>query len=331
MIKVFQYQKKKICCRITGNGSPVMLVHGFGEDSAVWRNQIEAPSEFHSQPSLASVAPQGGEPASAQSQLTQNFLLNEKFKFIIPDLPGSGQSEMIDDMSMEGMAEVLHAIIHEENIDRCTVIGHSMGGYITLALAEKYGNHLNGFGLFHSSSFADSEEKKTARRKGIEYINQHGAFEFLKATIPNLFSQQTKDERPEIVNEQLATLLRSHDTTTRQNQNTTTNYCARAFYHGKIRCSSTAGRQPATEPPARKFVHSHSSAFGTYGNAGRTSIIQSIFGKIFAEYPNSILTNPINETPFSCHTIFLSFSIGLCCSYNWRRNEIYIRISGCCS
>jgi pimeloyl-ACP methyl ester carboxylesterase len=172
--KEFQYQNKKIFYRITGNGSPVILVHGFGEDSEVWRNQIDS--------------------------------LHDKFQLIIPDLPGSGQSELIDDMSMEGMAEVLHAIIHEENIDRCTVIGHSMGGYITLALAENYWNHLNGFGLFHSSSFADSEEKKTARRKGIEYINQHGAFEFLKATIPNLFSQQTKDERPGIVNEQLATL-----------------------------------------------------------------------------------------------------------------------------
>jgi pimeloyl-ACP methyl ester carboxylesterase len=193
MNKEFQYQHKKIFYRIIGTGSPVMLVHGFGEDGEVWRNQ--APSN----------SPQRGELDSAQSQLIEKSLLN-KFQFIIPDLPGSGQSELIDDMSMEGMAEVLHAIIHKEDIDRCTVIGHSMGGYITLAVAEKYWNHLNGFGLFHSSSFADSEEKKTARRKGIEYINQHGAFEFLKATIPNLFSQQTKDERPGIVNEQLATL-----------------------------------------------------------------------------------------------------------------------------
>ncbi len=174
MNKTFQYQHKKIAYRIIGSGSPVMLVHGFGEDGQVWRNQIDS--------------------------------LKEKFCLIIPDLPGSGQSELIDDMSMDGMAEVLHAIIHEEDIDRCTVIGHSMGGYITLALAEKYWNHLNAFGLFHSSSFADSEEKKTTRRKGIDFINQHGAFEFLKTATPNLFSQQTKDEKPELVDEQIALL-----------------------------------------------------------------------------------------------------------------------------
>ncbi len=175
MNKEFQYQHKKIFYRIIGNGNPVMLVHGFGEDGQVWRNQIDSVKRSSS-------------------------------ILIIPDLPGSGQSEMIDDMSMEGMAEVLHAIIHEEDIDRCTVIGHSMGGYITLALAEKYWNHLNAFGLFHSSSFADSEEKKTTRRKGIDFINQHGAFEFLKTATPNLFSQQTKDEKPELVDEQIALL-----------------------------------------------------------------------------------------------------------------------------
>ena len=174
MNKVFQYQHKKIAYSIIGSGSPVMLVHGFGEDGQVWRNQVDA--------------------------------LKDKFQLIIPDLPGSGQSELIDDMSMSGMAEVLHSIIHEENIDRCVVIGHSMGGYITLALVENYWNHVSAFGLFHSSSFADSEEKKAARRKGIDHINQYGAFEFLKTATPNLFSQLTKDEKPELVDEQLALL-----------------------------------------------------------------------------------------------------------------------------
>jgi pimeloyl-ACP methyl ester carboxylesterase len=63
-----------------------------------------------------------------------------------------------------------------------------MGGYITLAYVEKYASSLHAFGLFHSTSYSDTEEKKATRRKGIEFINQHGAFEFLKTTSPNLFS-----------------------------------------------------------------------------------------------------------------------------------------------
>jgi pimeloyl-ACP methyl ester carboxylesterase len=174
MEKEFQYQNKRIYYRIIGKGKPVMLVHGFGEDGEVWNNQVE-------------------------------FLKNS-FQLIVPDLPGSGRSAMIEDMSIEGMAEVLHSIIHEEDIEACPVIGHSMGGYILLAFAEKYWNHLTAFGLFHSSAFADGEEKKATRRKGIEFINQHGAFEFLKTATPNLFAPKTRDERPELIDKQVAGL-----------------------------------------------------------------------------------------------------------------------------
>ena len=160
MTKEILYQNKKIFYSSIGNGDPVMLVHGFGEDGEVWNNQIES--------------------------------FSNKYHLIVPDLPGSGRSEMINDISMEGMAEVLHSIIHQENIDTCAVIGHSMGGYITLALVEKYGNHVHAFGLFHSSAFADTEEKKQTRKKGIEFAKQHGAFEFLKTATPNLFSPNSK-------------------------------------------------------------------------------------------------------------------------------------------
>jgi len=194
MTKTILIDGKKIVYRITGSGKPVILIHGFGEDATVWRNQAPYNS------------PQGGGLASTPGQVMQNSLLNQKFKFIIPDLPGSGQSEMIDDMSMEGMAEVIHSIIQEEYIYSCPVIGHSMGGYILLALMESYWNHVSAFGLFHSSAFADSEEKKVTRRKGIEFIQQNGAFEFLKTATLNLFSPITKDEKPELIYEQVAGL-----------------------------------------------------------------------------------------------------------------------------
>ena len=55
------------------------------------------------------------------------------------------------------------------------LIGHSMGGYITLAFAEKYPELLNSFGLFHSSAYADDEQKIEIRKKGIEFITNNGA------------------------------------------------------------------------------------------------------------------------------------------------------------
>lgn len=174
MNKEIQITGKKIFYRVTGEGNPVMLVHGFGEDGTVWNNQVD--------------------------------FLKDKFRIIIPDLPGSGKSELIENSSLEDMAEILHQIIHEEDIDHCVMIGHSMGGYITLAFAEMYWNHLTAFGLFHSSAYADSKEKITTRQKGIEFINEHGAFAFLKTATPNLFSPLTKAENPGLIDKQINSL-----------------------------------------------------------------------------------------------------------------------------
>jgi pimeloyl-ACP methyl ester carboxylesterase len=166
--KQINIQGKQIFYRIIGSGNPVVLIHGFGEDSTVWNKQIES--------------------------------LKNKFQFIVPDLPGSGKSEMIDDMSVEGMAWVIKQIIDIElELSKITIIGHSMGGYITLAFADKYAEYLSAFGLFHSTAYADNEEKKSVRRKGIEFINESGAFEFLKKAVPNLFSPNSKKQFPGLI------------------------------------------------------------------------------------------------------------------------------------
>jgi pimeloyl-ACP methyl ester carboxylesterase len=123
------YKNKSIYYSIFGKGNAVVLVHGFGEDGKVWNEIING--------------------------------LQKKFLLIVPDLAGSGKSEMLDgDISIEDHADVIKTILDEENITECVMIGHSMGGYITLAFAEKYSAVLKGFGLFHSSAFADDEEKK---------------------------------------------------------------------------------------------------------------------------------------------------------------------------
>jgi pimeloyl-ACP methyl ester carboxylesterase len=201
MNKEIIYNNHSISYRVIGSGKPVILIHGFGEDGTVWENQ--APSD----------SPKGGENASAQNLIINNSLLNKGYQFIIPDLPGSGKSEMIDDMSIEGMAEVVKEIMITEFSEvppsggfGGAVIGHSMGGYITLALVEKYYNHVSSFGLFHSTAFADSEEKKVTRRKGIEFINEHGAFEFLKTATPNLYAPDTKLHNAQLVESQINSL-----------------------------------------------------------------------------------------------------------------------------
>lgn len=167
MDKEIVIEGKKIFYRVHGTGKKAVLIHGFPETGHVWKHQIEA--------------------------------LQDKFQLIIPDMPGSGHSELIADMSMEGLAEVLKAILDKEGGPGAVVVGHSMGGYIALALAEKYPEYLSGFGLLHSTAYADNEEKKAARRKGIAFIRQHGTAEFLKTSVPNMFSPITKAEDQSLI------------------------------------------------------------------------------------------------------------------------------------
>ena len=165
--KEFDYKGRKLVYRVKGEGPVLVLLHGFGEDGSIWKNQYDT-------------------------------FLNHQL--VIPDLPGSGKSEMIDDMSMEGLADAVKELVNSLPAhSRIILIGHSMGGYITLAFAEKFPEILNAFGLFHSTAFADSEEKKENRQKGIKLMQEKGGYEFLKTIIPNLYGPGTKANKAELI------------------------------------------------------------------------------------------------------------------------------------
>ncbi|MCH5598496.1 alpha/beta fold hydrolase [Niabella ginsengisoli] len=159
----------KVISYITaGDGKAVVLLHGFGVDSTAWSEQIE--------------------------------YLKDHYFIIAPDLPGIGVSELTNDVSMEGVANLIKEIIENEEVEQAAVIGHSMGGYATLAFAEKYPELLTGIGLFHSTAGADNDEKKSTRKKGIEFTQKHGANAFLETTAPKMFAETTKKENETLYN-----------------------------------------------------------------------------------------------------------------------------------
>jgi pimeloyl-ACP methyl ester carboxylesterase len=100
---------------------------------------------------------------------------------------------------MEVFADLVRAVLDHEQIRHCCMIGHSMGGYVTLAFAEAYPACLAGFGLFHSTAFPDNADKQQARLRGISFMRENGAAPFLRQSIPNLFTDQFKQEHPEEV------------------------------------------------------------------------------------------------------------------------------------
>lgn len=165
------FQNKKIFYRKEGVGKLVILIHGFAETGEVW--------------------------ADLAKSLKQNFTV------IIPDLPGSGKSEIIEaEMTMELFADVIkqiHSLEIKTASEPFSIIGHSMGGYIALAFAEKYEQSINSLGLFHSSCFSDTEEKKRSRENAISFVTKNGTQPFLQIANPDLFSEKSRQNSPDLI------------------------------------------------------------------------------------------------------------------------------------
>ena len=171
MKKHFVYEGSAIHYNTYGSGQNILvLLHGFGEDSRIFDQQVS--------------------------------FLKDEYTLIIPDLPGSGKSALMltkSEITMYDYAGCIKSLLDHEGIAICILLGHSMGGYITLAFAEKYPGMLLAFGLIHSGATADTNEKKKSRLQGIEMIKRHGALSFLKNTTPNLFADSFKKTNASVV------------------------------------------------------------------------------------------------------------------------------------
>lgn len=139
-----------------GTGNPVVLIHGFCETHEIWNEIAKA--------------------------------LSLQYKVFIIDLPGFGQSSLpITPFSLNTIGQIVLDWIKQNNIVRPTVIGHSLGGYVALEMALQSKDIFSAIGLFHSTAFPDSEEKKANRNRVIEFVKKNGAHPFIETFVPGLF------------------------------------------------------------------------------------------------------------------------------------------------
>lgn len=144
-----------------GSGQVVVLLHGFLENNKMWND-------------LAKV-------------------LSQHYRLIIPDLYGHGKTPSISDkhtmkLQADGVVEVLDSL----GISSASFVGHSMGGYTSLALAKAYPEKVERLCMFFSSSLPDSEEKKEQRLKAVKAAEM-STESFVRLGVKNLFDQNNLD------------------------------------------------------------------------------------------------------------------------------------------
>lgn len=94
--------------------------------------------------------------------------------------------------SLEEAAHAIHKLLEENGIFEYFLIGHSLGGYVSLAMTELFPNAVSGLGLFNSTTFADDDAKKVTRDKVIRFIKENGISSFAENFIPTLFAPDNK-------------------------------------------------------------------------------------------------------------------------------------------
>ncbi|MRT91595.1 alpha/beta fold hydrolase [Ancylomarina sp. 16SWW S1-10-2] len=120
--------------------------------------------------------------------------LATKVRVICVDLPGHGQSTLkLKHVNVEDMAEAVCALVVELNLGKVHLMGHSMGGYVALAFADKYADKLASFSLLHSSANPDTEEKKENRKREIDLLSRGKKDLICNTAIPNTFSKRNQE------------------------------------------------------------------------------------------------------------------------------------------
>jgi len=147
---------------ISGEGKPVVLIHGFCESKKLWD--------------------------------AYTALLSTQYQVVSVDLPGFGESAMGEVHTIDSMARDIKATLDTLQLGRTVLVGHSLGGYVSLAFAELFSERLLGLSLFHSTSFSDSKEKKENRDKAIAFVEKYGGKRYVESLFPGLFAEEKQEQ-----------------------------------------------------------------------------------------------------------------------------------------
>lgn len=115
-------------------------------------------------------------------------LFSNKYRIILIDLPGHGLSSSHPEVnSMQFCSEVCLSVLDKCNVDKCTIIGHSLGAYIAQNFLSLYPDRVNSIININSHPFIDSEEVSKNREREINFILEGKFLNLAQIVIPNMY------------------------------------------------------------------------------------------------------------------------------------------------
>ncbi len=160
MLMKIPYRNTQIKFTTKGKDNPLVLLHGFLEDKQIWRDFLE--------------------------------LLSKDRQVITIDLLGHGKTGNIADVhSMEDMADSVIEVLNYLQIKKANFAGHSMGGYVIMALLKKYPEKISKISLINSTPAEDTQEKKENRERVAGLVSKN-KYAFVSMAISNLLTSENQ-------------------------------------------------------------------------------------------------------------------------------------------
>jgi 3-oxoadipate enol-lactonase len=158
----------EIVYRVLGKGPPVVLLHPFPANHEFWLPVANA--------------------------------LSTRYRVILPDLRGHGESEVGEGpATMEKHAADIFRVMDDVEVGRAPLIGVSIGGYALFEFWRKHRGRVTALGLCNTKVTADNAEARTARLHAANDVIERGTEPFFESMLPKLFGRSTRELRPDLV------------------------------------------------------------------------------------------------------------------------------------
>ncbi|MFN0151082.1 MAG: alpha/beta fold hydrolase [bacterium] len=189
----------------SGDGTPLLLIHGFPLDRTMWRPQLDELSKVARviAPDLrgfgAVAAGDGGGDGGTGSRAARSDAAAADAGAEEDDDESAVVAPFPETLTMDDYASDLAFLLARLDVERVVLCGLSMGGYVAMAFLARYPTAVRGLILANTRAGADNEAARAARLAGIERARTEGVGAIADGMMPKMLAEATRTKDPELV------------------------------------------------------------------------------------------------------------------------------------